>query len=664
VAKPKPLQRAHRPAGPIPVTPVLSGPKIPVWLLTALLALGTLALYWPATRCDFVNYDDPDYFTLNPWVRAGLTLKNLGWAFTTAAAHNWHPLTWLSLMLDVSLFGRTAAGPHFTNLVFHAINVVLLFWLLRRLTGAVWRSALVAALFGWHPVHVESVAWVSERKDVLSTAFGLLALWFYAGYARARENPAPARPGRPSGGRGTLCYWSAWLCFALGLLSKPMLVTWPFVLLLLDYWPLTRFKPGRTWPLFREKIPFFALAAAVAVVTFLVQKLSGAMVPVDAMSLGLRSENALLSYCRYLGKLFWPDNLAFFYPHPHQIAPGLVLLATLFLASLTSLCWWLRRRQAWFLVGWLWYLGTLVPVIGLVQVGAQSMADRYAYIPSIGILIMTVWGAVALVRARPWLAHAAAAAFCVTLLLCLPLTRRQISYWQNSEALFRHAIEVIPNNHIAHNNLGISLLDRGQTNDAISQFQIAIALMPNYPDAHYNLGNALIKKSQPDEAIAEYQTALRLNPNNANAHVNLGVALDNQGRTDEAVVQYQATLRLQPDDADTLNNLGYLWVQRGENLDQARALIEKAVQLDPRNAGYLDSLGLALLKLNQPQDGLRQLLQAVARSTTPDASIYEHLGDAYAALHQNHLAATAWQKSLALAPNPDLQEKLDTLPPP
>ena len=671
VAKKHPAR--GRPPAVKPPPPV--GPGRPDILIGALLVLMTVVLYWPATGCGFVNYDDPDYFNLNPWVQAGLTWKNVGWACTTAHAYNWHPLTWLSLMLDVNLYGNSAVGVHFTNLALHAVNVVLLFWLLRRLTGAVWRSALVAALFGWHPAHVESVAWVSERKDVLCTGFGLLALLCYARYAgegNRRQEPEVRSQKSEGGGRepdgipgakpkASFCYGLALGCFTLGLLSKPMLVTWPVVLLVLDYWPLGRFKTGRVRALLLEKVPFLALAAAAGVVTFLVQQRTGAMVTVESLPLAARSGNAVVSYCRYLGELFWPTNLAFFYPHPHAWPAGTVVAAALFLAGLTALCWWQRRRQPYLLMGWLWYVATLVPVIGLVQVGAQAMADRYTYIPSVGVLVMTVWGAYELTRSRLWRLWAWSAAGTAALVFCLGLTRQQIGYWRDSEALFRHATEVTQNNHIARNNLGIMLLDHGQTDEAISQFRQAIRLRPEYPDAHYNLGDALVKQGQMDEAIREFQEAIRLKPENVEAHVNLGVALDNRGQFDAAVTQYQAALRLKPDDAETLNDLGYLWVQRGENLDQARELIEKAVRLEPENTGFLDSLGLALLKLNRPREGLEYELKAVAHSPRPDASLYDHLGDLYAALHQPDQAAKAWNKSLALDPDPQVRQKLGGL---
>ncbi len=425
--------------------------RFPVWLMAVLLALATVVLYWPATRCDFVNYDDSAYVTKNLHVQGGLTWEGIKWALSNSVVANWHPLTVLSHMLDCQLYGLNPWGHHLTSVLLHAVNTALVFLLFRRLmslrpgentglrlhTGALWRSVMVAALFGWHPVHVESVAWVSERKDVLSTFFGLLALIYYVRYAqnRATLNPQPS----------TLNYLLALVFFALGLMSKAMLVTWPLVMLLLDWWPLERFKVRgsgfKVRSLVWEKIPFFGLAVAASVVTFVVQKRGGAVMSFESLPLSARGGNALMSYCRYLGKMFWPVDLAVFYPYPGYLPVAEVLLAGVLLLSITVLCIMVRRRSPFMLTGWLWYVGTLVPVIQLVQTGSHAMADRYTYIPSIGVLVMVVWGVYELGRRWRHRVMIWSVAGGAAIILCLGMTRQQLGYWKDSETLFRHALE-------------------------------------------------------------------------------------------------------------------------------------------------------------------------------------------------------------------------------
>jgi tetratricopeptide (TPR) repeat protein len=408
----------------------------------------------------------------------------------------------------------------------------------------------VAALFALHPLRVESVAWVAERKDVLSGFFGLLALIGYTVYAQAQIAKGPGQPFAFS-----RAYWLAWVAFVLGLMSKPMLVSWPFVLLLLDYWPLGRVKPGCVGRLLLEKIPFFAVAAAAGIVTWLVQQRGGATEMIQNISLAARGENALISYCRYLGKIFWPTDLAVLYPYPGNWPMLDVLLAGGFLAGLTILLIWRRRQYPFMLFGWLWFLGTLIPVIGLVQVGLQSMADRYTYLPSLGVLMAVVWGAGALTPSgRRWtLLWAAAGATAVA--ICMGLTWKQLQYWQDSETLFWRALAVTPNNYVAHNNLAHALLESGQLAGAIRQYQEVIRLRPDDAKAHYNLGTVLGMNGQFDEAILQIQEAVRLKPNDADTHNNLGLAFQNKGLIVEAILQFQEAIRLKPDDVDAQNNL-------------------------------------------------------------------------------------------------------------
>jgi len=647
--------------------------RFPVWLMVALLVLVTITLYWPATRHDFV-YDDNLYVTMNVHVQNGLTLENVKWAFLNPVAANWHPLTMLSHMLDCQLFGLKPWGHHLTSVLLHAVNTVLVFLLLRRLTGALWRSLLVAAVFGLHPLHVESVAMVAERKDVLSTCFGLLALIFYARYAQkqsrveSRESSAGssglALDTRPS----TLDYGLALFFFALGLMSKPMLVTWPFVMLLLDYWPLGRMlrDEGRGTSaavvpalgsrlstfdsaLLFEKLPFFGLAAVTSIVTFVVQNHGGAMNMVQNLPLGARSGNALISYCRYLGKLFWPADLAVFYPHPGYWPLEQVLLAGGLILGISVLLIVKRRRYPFLLMGWLWFCGTLVPVIGLVQVGEQAMADRYAYIPSLGVLILAIWGAYELTRRWRYHVMALSVAGSAAIVLCLGLTRQQLGYWKDSEALYRHALEVTENNHLAHNNLGNAFLKKNQIDEGISQFQEAIRLKPDNANAHYNLGVALNKKGQTDEAIRQYQEAIRLAPDYAATHNNLGSALVEKGQINEAINQYQEAIRLAPDYADAYNNLGTALGMKGQ-IDEAISQIREAIRLKPDYAEAHYSLGTALGRKGQTDEAISQYREAIRLK--PDyAEAHNNLGNALGRKGQTDEAISQYREAIRLKPD-------------
>jgi Flp pilus assembly protein TadD len=622
--------------------------RLPGWLTAALLALLTVALYWPVRGHDFVDYDDPIYVTANPHVQAGLTRRNIGWAFSTGDAANWHPLTWLSLMLDTSLFGKKAVGIHFTNVLLHAANVVLLFWLLRRLTGVNGRSAWVAAIFAAHPAHVESVAWAAERKDVLSTFFGFGALLFYTYYAQK-----PKVKSENSGVSRNFClsrtYWLSWFCFALGLLSKPMLVTWPFVLLLLDYWPLQRWKPDRAWPLVREKFPFLALAAAASVVTFIVQKHGGAMEATQNLSWGTRGENTIISYCRYLGELFWPAKLAVFYPQQGDWSPGMVFLAGLFLGGFSALLLARRAGHPAWLMGWLWFIGTLVPVIGLVPVGAQSLADRYTYIPSVGLLVLIAWGACDLTRRWRFQTLILAGAGTVTLLICLALTRHQLGYWQDSQTLFRHALAVTKNNSTAHNDLGTALDNQGRVDEALSEFREAIRIKPDNAAAHYNLGNALAKQGQTEAAINEFQEALRLKPENADAHNNLGSLLAKQGQTMAAIAQFQAALRLDPDDPGAHYNLGNGMLKIGQ-IDEAIGQFQDTIQLTPDYAPGHCNLGVALEKNGESTEAIAQF-QAAIRLQPDYAVAHNSLGIALIGQSRIDEAINEFEEAVRLKPD-------------
>ena len=629
-------------------------PRFPVWLTAILLALMTMAAFWPATRNDFVNFDDPDYVSENVHVTGGLSLANARWAFCKPEASNWHPLTMLSHMVDCQLFGLKPWGHHLTSVLFHALNAVLVFALLRRMTGAAWRSLFAAALFAVHPLRVESVAWVAERKDVLSGFFGLLALIFYARYAHRRlalEDRERVTDGvlPPKRRASALAYILALCCFALGLLSKPMLVTWPLVMLLLDYWPLGRFKTGRAWRLVTEKIPFFALAAAASIVTWVVQKQGGALVSLAIAPPGERAGNALISYCRYLGKLFWPTDLAVLYPLPGHWPMGQVLLAGGLTFGLSAVFFAMRRRYPFLLVGWLWFCGTLVPVIGLVQVGVQAMADRYTYLPCLGVLILVIWGAYEPARRWQYGVMALSVAGSAAVVLCAGLARQQLSKWKDSETLFRQALRVTSNNYVAHKGLGDALRSKGQVAEAIRQFDQAIRLKPDYVEAHNNLGNAFLRTGQTDEAIIQLRETIRLKPDYALAHCNLGLAFMRKGRLEEGISQFQEAIRLDPDYADTHNNLGGALLRKGQ-IDQAIPQLQAAIRLKPEQANAHNNLGIALFRKGQIDQAISQY-QEVIRLKPDHADAHNNLGLALLRKGQIDGAISQFQQALRLRPD-------------
>jgi tetratricopeptide (TPR) repeat protein len=560
--------------------------------LCLLLVAATLVVFWPVTRCDFVNYDDPDYFTSNSHVLSGLTSANVAWAFTTGHASNWHPLTWLSLMLDAELSGKNPAGPHFTNLVFHATNAALLFLLFRKLTTAVWRSAFLAALFALHPLHVESVAWIAERKDVLSAFFALLALLSYAHYAKDR-NPRS--------------YWCALIFFALGLMAKPMLVTLPFILLLLDWWPLQRLRASR--PVL-EKIPFFVLSAISCVITFVVQQKGGAVAALVKFSVAGRIENSFVSYARYLGKTFWPDALANPYPYPGHWELSLVIYSAALIIGLSALALLFAPRFPFVLTGWFWFVGTLIPVIGLVQVGDQAMADRYTYLPLTGIFIIFVWG-MNEVRADWHLPRQAAVLFAAIILSAAAVqTRNQIVYWQNSGTLFRHTLAVTEDNFVAWTDLGTYLSSQGRVPEAMDCFQKSLQINPDNADTLYNFGNALTKLGNVDEAINNYRRALEIDPNHADALDNLGFALAAKRQFDQAVPCFEKALQLNPDSADAHNNLAtVLFIEH--RFDEAAQHYHEAIRLAPGNPQIYANLGDDLVRQGRLAEALQNYRTAL-----------------------------------------------------
>lgn len=533
------------------------------------LALVTLVVYLPAARDGFIVLDDGDYVSENRMVQGGLTWAGVKWAFTTFHASNWHPLTWLSHMTDCELFGLNPGAHHLVNVMFHAANATLLFALLARLTGQTWAPALVAALFAWHPLRVESVAWISERKDVLSTFFELLSLLAYASYAREKK------PGS---------YFLALLCFAAGLLAKPMLVTLPFLMLLLDWWPLERIRcAGRDAPkissLVLEKIPFFALAAISCVVTFLAQR-AVSVLSIAQYPLPLRLGNVVLSYAKYLLKTAWPADLAVYYPLPTHLSWPSVAAAGAALALICWIAWRIRAAHPYVLAGWLWFLGTLVPVIGLVQVGKQAMADRYSYFPSVGIFLAVVFlGKDVAARFKVKTLPLGIAAGLI-LAANIAATENQLRYWRDDESLFSHAVAVTSDNATAQINLGVALERDGKGAQALAHYQQAVRIAPDSPQAHNNLANFLDEAGQTSEALAQYQMALRLDPNAPLTHCNLGTLLVKLGRFDDAMSQYHEAMRLQPDNARFYYLAGKALLRHGQSGD-AIAQFRHALELDP-----------------------------------------------------------------------------------
>jgi len=602
-------------------------------LTPVLLALVTLAVYGQVLSHDFLHYDDSIYVTENPTVQEGLSWEGLRWAFTTTYRSNWFPLTWLSHMLDCQLFGLDPAGHHFTNLLIHVLNTLLLFALLQRMTGAQRRSALVAALFAIHPLHVESVAWVAERKDVLSTFFALLATWFYAGYAQK------------AGGRRTQHrnYGLALLFFAMGLMAKSMLVTLPFLFLLLDYWPLRRFPPApaprrrkkrkqaepRATPqsLVWEKLPLFALTLGSAAITFTAQRSGGSVAALEQLSLWRRLDNAVVSYVAYVWKTIVPKDLCAFYPFPATPQPlWQFAAALLLLAGVSYLAVWSWREHRYLAVGWLWYLGTLVPVIGLVQVGEQALADRYTYLPLIGLFIMLSWGAHDLLTR--WKADArifGALGLLLLAALAAPSVR-QVAHWKNEKTLFQHAAAVTQGNFTAHNNLGNVFSEEGQHQQAIRHFEAALEIRPDYPKAHNNLANAYLELGESDAALRHFELALELAPESFQVHYNMARVLVRLDRLEEAAQHYS-----------------------------------RAIELNPGLVPAYRSLGILLVQLGRPQEAERYLREAI-RLQPDDALAHHSLGDAYRKLGRTDAAIASYSHALRGSPNdPRLQRKLQKL---
>ena len=672
-------------------------------------------MYAPVRGFDFVNFDDPEYVTRNPHVREGVTPRGLEWAFTSGEAANWFPVTRLSHLVDGQLFGLRSGWHHLVSVGWHALAAVLLFAFLKRSTQARWPSAWCAFVFALHPLHVESVAWVAERKDVLCAFFWFLALWAYVRYAE--------RPGR---GR----YIVVLLLFCLGSMSKPMIVTLPFLLLVLDAWPLKRLSRAAV----REKIPFFALAGVSAIATYLVQHASGAVHEIAALPVGLRIENAVVSCGVYCLKTIWPAGLAVFYPYPAGLAWWMVAAAALPLAAITALAVRLRHRAPYLAAGWIWFLVTLAPVIGLVQVGAQARADRYMYVPMVGLTVMLAWGAADVARRWPRAKRPIATAAVAACLGAAAASAAQIGHWRNSETLFRHALEVTTDNYLAEHNLGSYLLETGRLSEAvphleaalrirpdsaqarsdlasalagtpgrlpeaIAEYQAAVRLLPGSAILHNNLGAALARfpdrlpdairegeaavRIDPDyaeahnnlasalaqtpgrlpEAIAEYQAALRINPEYAEAHLGLGLALAGiPGRREEAIAEYQAALRIRLDYPEARYNLGVALTKTNGRLPEAAAEFEAALLLKPDYAEAHNNLGVVLSQLPGRSSEAIGHFEAAVRIEPGYADAHYNLGVALSQIPGRQAEAIAeLEAALRLKPDPELRRAVDRM---
>jgi len=560
-------------------------------LLCLTLAIITLSVYLQVGSHQFISFDDYQYVRDNPHVSSGVTGKNFLWALTSVEASNWHPVTWMSHMADVQLFGMSPRYHHLTNVAIHIASSLLLLLLLLSCTGSIWKSSFVAALFALHPLHVESVAWVAERKDVLSAFFGLLTLFFYSGYVAKRK------PGR---------YLLALFSFLLGLMSKPMLVTLPIIMLLMDYWPLGRYRQEgqeqlvrqlrtKMLSLIKEKIPFLALTLPSVVLTIYAQHQGGSVAGLKEIPLLLRTGNALIAYVKYIGKILWPSDLAIFYPLSSAVPLWQVIGFLVILVLLSACAIRAGRRYPYLVLGWFWFLITLLPVIGLVQVGGQSMADRYTYLPSIGLFIVATWGVPDLARRLRYRKGILALLAGVIIIASAAITWKQLGYWQDGISLYRHALQVTPNNHLVNFNLAVDLTEKGDLDGAIQAYRASLEGNTFISEAHNNLGFVLAKKGDWDAAIREYQLSLWMNPKDTRSLLNLGDAFAQKGDLQAAIKQYRQVLVLTPDNTDASTNLGNALTRNGE-LDAAIETYRAVLRIIPASSDVHNNLGAALAR--------------------------------------------------------------------
>ena len=582
--------------------------KYLTFCISLVLALSTILIYFQVVNFDFILYDDPAYVYENQHVKDGFNVESFAWAFTAGIQSNWHPLTWLSHMFDCELFGLNPGWHHLTNLILHIANTLLLFAVLKRMTNSLWQSAFVAAAFALHPMHVESVAWISERKDVLSTLFWMLTMHAYLRYVKT--------PGKTN-------YSLVMLVFVLGLMAKPMLVTLPLVLLLLDYWPLKRFELVKAdrpkfFSLVLEKIPLISLAAVSSVITFLVQKAGGAVSDMNNISLYMRISNAIVSYGTYIWKMFFPARLALFYPHQ---GPGLgfwrVIIMAILLITITVWAVRIAKTKAYVIIGWLWYLGTLVPVIGIVQVGGQSMADRYTYIPYIGLFIVIGW-ALSDITAK-WKQQKIILAFlAITVFISMSIcSLLQIRYWKNSTALFSHSIDVTDDNYVAYCCLADVPRQAGKFDESIALNLKALEIRPGYGYAHIGLGRAYNELGRLDKAIEHFNEALKSFPDHPNIHADIGVAYGKQDQLEKAVKHLTRAVEIDPDSAGPHQGLGYA-LMRQRKFNRAIPHFQKATEIKPDSTLAYLRLAEIFSERGEPVEALKHL--RIIISIDPDSA--------------------------------------------
>jgi tetratricopeptide (TPR) repeat protein len=678
---------------------MLRNKQIP--LIYLFLTAAALIAFWQVSQCDFINYDDNIYVTKNIHIRDGITTQAIRWAFTTGYAANWHPVTWMSHMLDVQLFGLKPRWHHLTNLLFHIANTLLLFFVFHRMTKAPWQSAFVAALFALHPLHVESVAWVAERKDVLSTFFWMLAMGAYIHYVEHRTED-----GRQRSEDGEKCtgilrfpfsvfrYLAVLIFFALGLMAKPMLVTLPFVLLLLDYWPLQRFEQKKSaqeiptevseplsankrkgkssrentvqaivkeeqpaddknkWalicPLLREKIPLFALAALSSVVTFMVQQKGGAVKSIEAFPPGVRIANAFVSYIVYIGKMVWPAKLAVFYPHPGLWSLWQVLGAVLLLGAVTFAVIRTAKRFPYLTVGWLWFAGTLVPVIGIVQAGNQALADRYTYIPLVGLFVMAAWGIPELLKKWRYRKEALFALPALILPCFFIVTWTQVGYWRNSIALFDYALRVTSHNDVIQRDRGIVYDKMGNYTKAIEDYDRAIEINPKYIEAYNNRGITYGKLGNYRRAIEDYDRAIEIYPKYASAYLNRGAAYSELGNQRQAISDYDRGVEIDPENADAYDNRGAAYAKLGDHR-KAISDYDRAIEINPKHAGAYNGRGAAYYKLGNRNQALSDYDRAIEIS--PEcAEAHYNRGVLYQGLGKYRQAIENYNMTIEIAP--------------
>ncbi len=632
-------------------TPGIAKPKAShlFTVCTCLLFVAAiLVAYWQTFRFGYVYYDDDRYVYDNDFIRMGLSAQSIAWAFKTFYFANWHPLTWISYLAEYQFFGLNPNIQHAVNVGLHAAATILLFLSLIRMTGKQWRSIVVAAVFALHPLHVESVAWIAERKDVLCTCFLMATLLAYAQYTEKNS---------------TKRYALVIALYGLSILAKPMAVTLPFVLLLLDWWPLRRIDPSRLWHslnrVVTEKIPLFVLSSLASVLTFLAQQRGGAVISAHAFPLAERVSNSIVAYVRYLAKTLWPTDLAVLYPFKPP-AQGLVVVASILLILMTFGALRTIRSRPYLFVGWFWYLGMLAPVIGLVQVGLQSMADRYTYVPMVGISLAVVWFCADIIEGYPATRRPIAVVTAAILAALIATTYKQVGYWSSSQRLFQHTLDITSDNVAIENNLGVVLYREGRREEAANLFRQALAVEPDNAGAETNLGVVLVKDGKSTDAIALFRKALLIDSTYADAHINLGHELIQAGQFESAEPELVEAIRLKPGSAISHADLGLLFAIRGQYADAASQLKE-SVRLDPTNGETYGNLCFAVLHLGRLSEALDACSTAL-RIKPELLSAKVNLARVYASSGQTAAAEKQFLEVLARNPNqPDVRAELNQL---